>query len=51
VRDSLAALFDEQGDPIEVIKVKEIYETMGDSSPTACEDVRERHRRIILKMA
>jgi len=34
LRESLAAMFDEQPDPIEVIKWKEIYETL-EASPTA----------------
>jgi len=38
LRDSLAALFEEQGDPIEVIKWKEIYETM-EIVTDRCEDV------------
>jgi uncharacterized protein len=50
LRDSLAALFDEQGDPIEVIKWKEIYETMEEVSDR-CEDVANVIEEIILKMA
>jgi predicted phosphate transport protein (TIGR00153 family) len=50
LRDSLAALFDEQGDPIEVIKWKEIYETMEEVSDR-CEDVANVIEGIILKMA
>lgn len=38
LRDSLAALFEEQSDPIEVIKWKEIYETM-EIVTDRCEDV------------
>src|SRR5438132_703440 len=50
LRDSLAALFDEQGDPIEVIKWKEIYETM-EIVTDRCEDVANVIEGIILKMA
>ena len=50
LRDSLAALFDEQSDPIEVIKWKEIYETM-ESVTDRCEDVANVIEGIILKMA
>jgi predicted phosphate transport protein (TIGR00153 family) len=50
LRDSLAALFDEQGDPIEVIKWKEIYETMEEVSDR-CEDVANVIEGIILNMA
>lgn len=50
LRDSLAAMFDEQGDPIEVIKWKEIYETM-EIVTDRCEDVANVIEGIILKMA
>src|SRR5687768_9871015 len=50
LRDSLAALFEEQGDPIEVIKWKEIYETM-EIVTDRCEDVANVIEGIILKMA
>jgi predicted phosphate transport protein (TIGR00153 family) len=50
LRDSLAALFDEAGDPIEVIKWKEIYETM-EIVTDRCEDVANVIEGIILKMA
>jgi uncharacterized protein len=50
LRDSLAALFDEQADPIEVIKWKEIYETM-EIVTDRCEDVANVIEGIILKMA
>ncbi len=50
LRDSLAALFDEEGDPIEVIKWKEIYETM-EVVTDRCEDVANVIEGIILKMA
>ena len=50
LRDSLAALFEEQGDPIEVIKWKEIYETM-ETVTDRCEDVANVIESIILKMA
>ena len=49
LRDSLAALFDEQGDPIEVIKWKEIYETL-ESVTDRCEDVVNVIEGIVLKM-
>ena len=50
LRDSLAALFDESGDPIEIIKWKEIYETM-EIVTDRCEDVVNVIEGIILKMA
>ena len=50
LRDSLAALFDEATDPIEVIKWKEIYETM-EIVTDRCEDVANVIEGIILKMA
>jgi len=50
LRDSLAELFDQQGDPIEVIKWKEIYETM-EIITDRCEDVANVIEGIILKMA
>jgi predicted phosphate transport protein (TIGR00153 family) len=50
LRDSLAALFEAQGDPIEVIKWKEIYETM-ETVTDRCEDVVNVIEGIILKMA
>jgi uncharacterized protein len=50
LRESLAALFEEEGDPIEVIKWKEIYETM-EIVTDRCEDVSNVIEGIILKMA
>jgi predicted phosphate transport protein (TIGR00153 family) len=50
LRDSLAALFEEQRDPIEVIKWKELYETM-EIVTDRCEDVVNVIEGIILKMA
>jgi predicted phosphate transport protein (TIGR00153 family) len=50
LRDSLAALFEESGDPIEIIKWKEIYETM-EIVTDRCEDVANVIEGIILKMA
>ena len=50
LRESLAALFDEGGDPIEVIKWKEIYETL-ETVTDRCEDVANVIEGIILKMA
>ena len=50
LRDSLAALFQEATDPIEVIKWKEIYETM-EIVTDRCEDVVNVIEGIILKMA
>jgi predicted phosphate transport protein (TIGR00153 family) len=50
LRDSLAAMFDEASDPIEVIKWKEIYETM-EIVTDRCEDVANVIEGIILKMA
>jgi predicted phosphate transport protein (TIGR00153 family) len=50
LRDSLAELFEQQGDPIEVIKWKEIYETM-EVVTDRCEDVANVIEGIILKMA
>jgi uncharacterized protein len=50
LRDSLAAMFEEVLDPIEVIKWKEIYETM-ETVTDRCEDVANVIEGIILKMA
>jgi predicted phosphate transport protein (TIGR00153 family) len=50
LRDSLAAMFEESADPIEVIKWKEIYETM-EIVTDRCEDVANTTEGIILKMA
>jgi predicted phosphate transport protein (TIGR00153 family) len=50
LRESLAALFEQQADPIEVIKWKEIYETM-EIVTDRCEDVANVIEGIILKMA
>ena len=50
LRDSLAALFDENSDPIDVIKWKEIYETL-ETVTDRCEDVANVIESIILKMA
>ncbi|HEU5196133.1 MAG TPA: DUF47 family protein, partial [Methylomirabilota bacterium] len=50
LRDSLAELFDAQPDPIEVIKWKEIYETL-ETVTDRCEDVANVIEGIILKMA
>jgi predicted phosphate transport protein (TIGR00153 family) len=50
LRDSLAALFEEAPDPIEVIKWKEIYETL-EVVTDRCEDVANVIEGIILKMA
>ncbi|MBI4628871.1 MAG: DUF47 domain-containing protein [Candidatus Rokubacteria bacterium] len=50
LRDSLAAMFEESNDPIEVIKWKEIYETM-ENVTDRCEDVANVIEGIILKMA
>jgi predicted phosphate transport protein (TIGR00153 family) len=50
LRDSLAAMFEESSDPIEVIKWKEIYETM-EIVTDRCEDVANVIEGIILKMA
>ncbi len=50
LRDSLVALFEEQADPIEVIKWKEIYETL-ETVTDRCEDVANVIEGIILKMA
>jgi predicted phosphate transport protein (TIGR00153 family) len=49
LRDSLAAMFEETTDPIEVIKWKEIYETM-EVVTDRCEDVANVIESIILKM-
>ena len=48
--ESLAAMFEESSDPIEVIKWKEIYETM-EVVTDRCEDVANVIEGIILKMA
>lgn len=50
LRDSLAALFEESTDPIEIIKWKEIYETL-EIVTDRCEDVANVIEGIILKMA
>ncbi len=50
LRETLAALFEEQPDPIEVIKWKEIYETL-EIVTDRCEDVANVIEGIILKMA
>ena len=50
LRDSLAAMFEESADPIEIIKWKEIYETM-EIVTDRCEDVANVIEGIILKMA
>jgi predicted phosphate transport protein (TIGR00153 family) len=50
LRDSLAALFEESGDPIDVIKWKEIYETM-EIVTDRCEDVANVIEGILLKFA
>ena len=50
LRDSLAALFDQAGDPIEVINWKKIYETM-EIVTDRCEEVADVIEGIILKMA
>ena len=50
LRDSLVALFEENADPIEVIKWKEIYETL-ETVTDRCEDVANVIEGIILKMA
>ena len=50
LRESLAFLFEEEKDPIEVIKWKEIYETM-EAVTDRCEDVVNVIEGIILKMA
>jgi hypothetical protein len=50
LRESLAALFEESSDPIDVIKWKEIYETL-EVVTDRCEDVANVIEGIILKMA
>lgn len=50
LRETLAAMFEEQADPIEVIKWKEIYETL-ETVTDRCEDVANVIEGIILKMA
>ncbi len=50
LRDSLAELFDDEPDPIAVIKWKEIYETM-EVVTDRCEDVVNVIEGIVLKMA
>ena len=50
LRDQLAALFEGKVDPIEVIKWKELYETM-ESVTDRCEDVVNVIEGIVLKMA
>ena len=50
LRDELAALFEGETDAIEVIKWKELYETM-ESVTDRCEDVVNVIEQIVLKMA
>ncbi len=50
LRDSLVALFEENADPIDVIKWKEIYETL-EIVTDRCEDVANVIEGIMLKMA
>jgi len=50
LRDSLVALFEENADPIDVIKWKEIYETL-EIVTDRCEDVANVIAGIMLKMA
>jgi predicted phosphate transport protein (TIGR00153 family) len=50
LRESLVALFEETADPIDVIKWKEIYETL-EGITDRCEDVANVIEGIILKMA
>jgi uncharacterized protein len=50
LRDSLAAMFEENRDPIDVIKWKEIYETL-EIVTDRCEDVANIIEGIVLKMA
>jgi predicted phosphate transport protein (TIGR00153 family) len=50
LRDSLAEMFEENPDPIDVIKWKEIYETL-EIVTDRCEDVANVIEGIILKMA
>lgn len=50
LRTNVAALFDEAGDPIEVLKWKEIYETM-EGITDRCEDVANVIESILVKMA
>lgn len=49
-RDAIAALFTEGHDPIEIIKWKEIYETL-ETATDRCEDVADVLERIVLKHA
>jgi uncharacterized protein Yka (UPF0111/DUF47 family) len=50
LRETLAAMFEESADAIEVIKWKEIYETL-EIVTDRCEDVANVIEGIILKMA
>ncbi len=49
-RDAIAALFTEGCDPVEIIKWKEIYETL-ETATDRCEDVADVLERIVLKHA
>ncbi len=49
-RDAIAALFKEGNDPIDIIKWKEIYETL-ETATDRCEDVADILERIVLKNA
>jgi uncharacterized protein len=48
LRQSLAALFDRRGDPIEILKWKEIYETL-EGVTDRCEDVSNAIETIMVK--
>jgi uncharacterized protein Yka (UPF0111/DUF47 family) len=50
LRDSLVALFEEVSDPIEVLKWKEIYETL-EVVTDRCEDVVNVIEGILIKAA
>jgi hypothetical protein len=49
-REAIAGLFDSDHDPIEVIKWKEIYETM-ETATDRCEDVANIVESVALKNA
>jgi uncharacterized protein Yka (UPF0111/DUF47 family) len=49
-RDAIAALFTGGHDPVEIMKWKEIYETL-ETATDRCEDVADILERVVLKHA
>lgn len=48
VRAAVAALFEQEKDPIRLIKYKEVYETL-EAATDACEDVADRLQNVVVK--